>query len=138
MERRQFIGNTLAGGILLGGEMKNAQMTSQNPSEFFAHGDLVIERPVSGKPYAGKVLAAIQPHSDDIPIFAAGTIIKLLNEGYAGYLIRVTNDDMAGPGSIGETGLAHQHDKPRGSRGIGVQKNIVLNLHKYQTGRIHR
>ena len=30
--------------------------------------------PQPGKPHAGKVLAAIQPHSDDLPIFAGGTI----------------------------------------------------------------
>jgi LmbE family N-acetylglucosaminyl deacetylase len=51
------------------------------------------------------VLAAIQPHSYDLSIFAAGTIAKLLNEGCTGYLIRVSNDDMAGPGSAGNTVL---------------------------------
>ena len=45
----------------------------------------VIERRQNGKPHQGKVFAAIQPHCDDIPIFAGGTILKLIDEGYTGY-----------------------------------------------------
>ena len=44
--------------------------------------EVVIERRQTGKPHNGKVLAAIQPHSDDLPIFAAGTVAKLVEEGY--------------------------------------------------------
>ena len=58
--------------------------------------DLVIERNRSGKPHAGKVLAAVQAHSDDIPLFASGTVAKLIDEGYTGYLIRFSNDEAAG------------------------------------------
>ena len=139
MERRQFIGNTLAGGILLGGETENAQTTNiHDPADFFAHGDLVIERPVSGKPHSGKVLAAIQPHSDDIPIFAAGTIVKLFNEGYTGHLIRVTNDDMAGPGSIANTVLANERDNQEVGRVMGFQKIFDLNYGNHQMDGISR
>ena len=129
MERRKFISNSLAGGMMLGGGQAGAQRSNENPppADFFAHGDLIIERPLPGKPHAGKVLAAIQPHSDDIPIFAAGTILKLLDEGYTGYLIRVTNDDMAGPGSIGDTVLANERDNREVSRVMGFQKNFDLN-----------
>ena len=59
--------------------------------------DVVIERPASGKPHAGKVLAAIQPHADDIPIFAGGTVAKLIDEGYTGYLIHVPTTTWPGP-----------------------------------------
>ena len=44
----------------------------------------VIERRQSGKPHQGKVVAAIQPHCDDIPIFAGGTLLKMIDEGYTG------------------------------------------------------
>ena len=47
--------------------------------------DIYIERPESGKPHKGKVLAAIQPHCDDIPIFAGGTVAKLIQEEYLGF-----------------------------------------------------
>ena len=56
-----------------------------------AHEPLVIERPRSGKPRQGQVLVAIQPHADDIPLFAAGTVFKLIEDGAKPYLIRVTS-----------------------------------------------
>lgn len=45
------------------------------------------------RPNAGRVFAAVFPHADDLSIFAAGTALKLLHEGYTGYLIKTTNDD---------------------------------------------
>jgi LmbE family N-acetylglucosaminyl deacetylase len=57
--------------------------------------EIVIEGPVPGKPHQGKVLLAIQAHSDDIPLFAGGTVSKLMDEGYTGYLLR-TSDDSSG------------------------------------------
>ena len=57
--------------------------------------EVVVERPMPGKPHKGKVLLAVQPHSDDIPLYAAGTVAKLLDEGYTGYLLR-TSDDSSG------------------------------------------
>ena len=38
--------------------------------------EVKIERAVSGKPHKGKVLLAIQPHSDDIPLSAGGISSK--------------------------------------------------------------
>jgi LmbE family N-acetylglucosaminyl deacetylase len=65
---------------------------------------MVIEQAATGRPHEGKVLAAVFPHSDDFSIFAGGTIAKLLKEGYAGYLIRITNDEMdSWDLSLGET-----------------------------------
>ena len=78
--------------------------------------DLVVERDRPGRPHEGKVLAAIQPHADDIPIFAAGTVAKLISEGYTGYLINTTNDDHAGPGTVGDTCVANERDGPRWQR----------------------
>ena len=45
------------------------------------------------------MLAAIQRHCDDIPIFAAGTVLKLVDEGYDGLLITMSDDAMAGNGA---------------------------------------
>src|ERR1700733_12323835 len=41
--------------------------------------DLVIERNHPGKPHQGKVLAAVQAHSDDITLGAGGTVAKLID-----------------------------------------------------------
>lgn len=94
--------------------------------------EIFVERPLSGSPHAGKVLAAIQPHSDDIPIFAAGTVAKLLREGYAGYLFRMTNDDMAGPGTIGDTVLANEKDNDAVAQALGLKKVFNLNYANHQ------
>lgn len=93
---------------------------------------VVIERPREGQPHRGKVLAAVQPHADDISIFAAGTVAKLVREGYTGYLIRVTNDDMAGPGTIGETVLANERDTEEVARVLGLRKVFHLNYNNHR------
>ena len=62
-----------------------------------AVGEVHIEKKQSGKPHAGKVLAAVQAHADDIPFFCAGLVAKLVDEGYTAYLIQTTNDEKCGP-----------------------------------------
>ena len=94
--------------------------------------EVLVERTQPGRPHAGKVLAAIQPHSDDIPLFAAGTVAKLIDEGYTGYLVRMTNDDMAGPGTVGETVLANQRDNQQVARALGLTKVFDLNYSNHQ------
>ena len=70
-----------------------------------------VERRMDGKPHKGKVLAAVQAHADDIPLFCGGTVAKLLDEGYTGYLIQTTNDEKCGPtSSIGETILSNERE----------------------------
>lgn len=74
-------------------------------------GDVVVEGPAPGKPNAGKVFAAIQPHADDIPLYCAGLVAKLIAEGYTGYLIQTTNDEKCGPtASLGETIVQNEHE----------------------------
>lgn len=107
MKRKEFLKKGLASGALLGTSVipslanseslgqkqdtkgKIIQVPTGDPEE------IVIERPIPGKPHKGKVLLAIQAHSDDIPLFAGGTVAKLMDEGYTGYLLR-TSDDSSG------------------------------------------
>ena len=91
-----------------------------------------IERAVAARPHAGKVLAAIQPHSDDIPIFAAGVVAKLIAEGYTGYLIRTTNDEAAGPGGTGDTVLANERDNNEVARILGLKQVFDLNYRNHR------
>lgn len=89
---------------------------------------VTIERKRTGKPHQGKVLAAIQPHCDDVPIFAAGTVLKLIDEGYTGYLITVSNDSMAGTGSsIGDIVLKNENDTKEVARRMGLKDAFFLN-----------
>ena len=98
-------------------------MTDEGP---FAATEIQVERAVTGKPHAGKVLAAIQPHADDLPIFAGGLVLKLIQEGYTGYLIRTTNDDHTGPGTVGEGVLANERDNFAVAQAFGMKKAYDL------------
>jgi len=88
----------------------------------FPSTDVEIERALAGKPHAGKVLAAIQPHADDLSLFAGGLVLKLIREGYTGYLIRTTNDDHTGPGTVGEGVLANERDNQAVAKAFGLAK----------------
>ena len=130
MERRRFIGNVMAGAALGSGRRGRLQAAAQGvQSDATAPktDEVFVERPSTDKPHAGKVLAAIQPHADDIPIYAAGTVAKLLSEGYTGYLIRTTNDDMSGGGTTGERVLGNERDNQAIAKALGLRKAFDLN-----------
>ena len=103
-----------------------------------AQDDVVIERDLPGKPHTGKVLAAIQPHADDIPIFAGGLVAKLIGEGYTGYLIRTTIDDAAGPGVGAESVIANYRDNLEVARVLGLKKAYDLNYRNHQMDGVER
>jgi len=120
MKRSEFIAR-VAGGAFAVSAADAA--TDEGP---FAGGEPVIERALPGKPHAGKVLAAIQPHADDLPLFAGGLVLKLMREGYTGYLIRTTNDDHTGPGTVGEGVLANERDNLAVAQAFGMKKTYDL------------
>ena len=130
MDRRNFLGNALGANVLLAGAG-----TAADQSPAAAGGPaagIVIERPLAGHPHAGRVLAAIQPHADDIPLFAAGAVAKLIDEGYTGYLIRVTNDDMTGPGTIGDGVAANEKDNQAVAKALGCRQVFDLNYNNHR------
>src|SRR5215471_3909345 len=102
--------------------------------------DALLERPAEGMPHKGKVLLAVQAHSDDIPLTSAGTVAKLVNEGYTGYLLRATNDDMGDapglgtPGSIGDHVLGNERDNAEVARVLGLKKAFDLNYSNHRMG----
>lgn len=128
MNRREFLYQSFAASALVSGLARAADNTS----------NIFIERDQPGKPHAGKVLAAIQPHADDLAIFAGGTLAKLLNEGYTGHLIRATNDDMAGRGTIAETALANEHDVQEFVKVMGLKGNFSLNYGNHEMDAISK
>jgi len=86
-----------------------------------------------GKPHQGKVLAVIQPHCDDIAYYAAGTVAKLIHEGYTGYLIRTTNDDAAGDGnSLGERILNNEKSNEAFARSLDLKKIYDLGYRNHR------
>jgi LmbE family N-acetylglucosaminyl deacetylase len=80
-----------------------------------------VERDVSGQPHKGKVLAAVQAHSDDIPLYAGGLVAKLIDEGYTGYLIRVSNDESAGR-TLGYGVVQNEIDNQEVAKALGCKK----------------
>jgi LmbE family N-acetylglucosaminyl deacetylase len=129
MRRRDFFADFVVGGALLSSGAPAFAEQNKTRQEFVADEgvhEVVVERPVSGQPHAGKVLAAIQPHTDDIPIFAGGTVAKLVAEGYTGYLIRTTNDEMVGTGTSGQRVLDNERDTEQVAKALSLAK--VYNL----------
>ncbi len=135
--RRGFLQAVMA-GLPVAAQSQTTRPSPPALHAFDAHEPLTIERPVTGKPRAGQVVAAIQPHVDDIPLFAAGTLFKLIDEGATAYLIRVTNDDMAGPGSYAETVTANARDSDAVSRVFGVARTFDLNYNNHMMDNIAR
>ena len=151
MDRRKFLGRSAAGSMAFGlaqgaqgaqGAQEAPRRRSDLPSRFtpsayafprspygpfaatdyyiFAD-DLKIQRDQPGKPHAGKVLAAVQAHSDDITLFAGGTVAKLIAEGYTGYLIRVSNDESSGR-TLGQGVAQNESDIQGAANALGCKR----------------
>jgi LmbE family N-acetylglucosaminyl deacetylase len=141
MQRRGFVAQVLAGGVLWGASADGIAQQGAAPAKppaLVRPPEVVIERPLTGKPHSGKVLAAIQPHADDIPFFAAGTVAKLIAEGYTGHLIKTTNDDKAGAGTMGETILHNEQDTDAVARALGLSKVFTLGFRNHEMDGISR
>ena len=141
MHRRGFVAQVLAGGALWGSRAEGLGQQSAAPIQppgLARLPEVVVERPLSGKPHSGKVLAAIQPHADDIPFFAAGTVAKLIAEGYTGHLIKTTNDDKAGAGTMGETILHNEQDTDAVAKALGLSKVFTLGFRNHEMDGISR
>jgi len=144
MERREFLGGTLT-ATLLGADPKskpatkagnapalNAETTAGGPAP-------EIERATSGQPHAGKVLATIAPHSDDHSILCGGTVAKLISEGYTGYLIRTSNDEMDSYDlSVGQTIAANESDNERMAKVLGIKQVFDLNYRNHAMDDVSR
>jgi len=134
MLRRNFCTTLVSAGAL--GRLARAQTQTPTP----VPGIPVLERSLQGQPHTGKILLAVQAHSDDIPLFASGTVAKLIEEGYTGYLVRATNDDMGDavglgtPGTVGEHVLGNERDNAEVARVLGCKGHFDLNYNNHRMG----
>jgi LmbE family N-acetylglucosaminyl deacetylase len=133
MLRRNFFAHLMAGSAMA--KLAARPLTAQfQPSG----SNIFLERPATGQPHKGKVLLALQAHSDDIPLSAAGTVAKLIEEGYTGYLVRATNDDMGDApglgtvGSIGANALHNEQDNEEIARVLGCKRTFNLNYNNHR------
>src|SRR5437016_7552592 len=129
--RRDLVTTALA-GMAFGLSPSQEPHAQETPREVF------LERAAEGTPHQGKVLLAVQAHSDDIPLTSAGTVAKLVKEGYTGYLVRATNDDMGDApglgtaGTIGDHVLGNQRDNAAVARALGLKKVFDLNYSNHR------
>jgi LmbE family N-acetylglucosaminyl deacetylase len=90
--------------------------------------NIVIEKWTNEQQYKEKVFAAVFPHSDDFTIFAAGTILKFIQEGYKGYFIRLTNDEKDSYNlSVGETVYRIEKETRQVAKLLGITKVYDFN-----------
>ncbi|MEZ5356330.1 MAG: PIG-L family deacetylase [Bryobacteraceae bacterium] len=128
MQRRHFLHAALTPGL--------AALAPSQPAFSQATAPF-LERPATGKPHQGKVLLAVQAHSDDIPLNSAGTVAKLVEEGYTGYLVRASNDDMGDapglgtPGTIGENVLGNERDNAKLVSILGLEDKFDFNYNNH-------
>ncbi|MFC1650446.1 PIG-L deacetylase family protein [Candidatus Latescibacterota bacterium] len=124
MERKKVFGITEIGSAVLGGSgiaiPEDAWSASADKSE------VVIERNMPKKPHTGKVFVAICAHAKEIPYYAGGTCAKLINEGYTGYLVRTSNDEKSGKGTIFQNILSNETETFKMAKIIGFSD--VVNL----------
>jgi LmbE family N-acetylglucosaminyl deacetylase len=129
MDRRQFLGSAVAMAQSAQIPLPPAdEKVSSGAGEVSYNVSITIEKRRPGKPHKGKMLAAIQPHCDDIPIFAGGTVLKLIDEGYEGILITVSDDSMAGDGvGNGDVAAKNAKDTREVAGRLGLKEAIFLN-----------
>lgn len=125
MERRSFLGTALSALAASG------QTATTN--------QVFIERAQQGAPSRGKVLALITPHLDDGPIFAGGTLAKMLREGYTGYFIRTSNDEKDSYRmSLGEAVLANEEDTASFLKTTGLKRCFDLSYRNHRMDDVSR
>jgi LmbE family N-acetylglucosaminyl deacetylase len=83
--------------------------------------EVVVVRDRQGRPNAGKVFAAVHAHLSDAPNFAGGLCAKLIAEGYTGYIIRTTNDEKSGGGSIAQNILSNEQEHLKMAEALGFK-----------------
>jgi LmbE family N-acetylglucosaminyl deacetylase len=133
LKRRRFFTSAAAGAIA------GATARAQSAKADSAQPGVVIERADPNKPRQGKALALITPHLDDGPIFAGGTLAKLLNEGYTGYFIRTSNDEKDSYSStLGETVLANERDAAAFVKAMGLKRSFDLGYRNHRMDDVSR
>lgn len=80
-------------------------------------------------PPPGKIFLAILPHHDDHTheYGFGGLIARLVEEGYRGYYVRVTNDEKDGSAGWGENDLVNERETQEAVRALGIEEVISLN-----------
>ena len=108
-------------------------------SQIAGQNEITIEQPLTRQPHRGKVFALITPHLDDGPIFAGGTLAKLIREGYTGYFIRTSNDEKDSFNlTLGQTVAANEHDTAGFVTSAGLKRAFDLSYRNHRMDDVAR
>ena len=82
-----------------------------------------------GKTPPGKVVLVVHPHHDDHTHDAGcgGFIAKLIDSGYSGYYVRVSNDEKDGPHGWGRNDVVNYTETVEAIRNLGLKDVLSLN-----------
>jgi LmbE family N-acetylglucosaminyl deacetylase len=83
--------------------------------------DVTVVRNQAGRTHAGKVFAVVHAHLSDVPHYAAGLCARLIAEGYTGYLIRTSNDEKSGSGSLAQNILSNEQEHLKMAEVLGFK-----------------
>ncbi|MHB9029128.1 MAG: PIG-L deacetylase family protein [Candidatus Latescibacterota bacterium] len=99
-------------------------------------GEVILEKSLPGQPHKGKVFAAIHAHLDDIPYYCSGTCAKLIAEGYAGYIIRTTNDERCGRGTTNQNIKSNEEEHFKMAKAVGFTDVFDMYLRNHDMNAI--
>ena len=122
MLRRNFCGSLLAGGAI-----SHLARSQQQPQARQDGPPWCWNAPTRGSRTRARCCSRSRPIPTTYRLSAAGTVAKLIKEGYTGYLVRATNDDMGDapglgtPGTIGDHVLGNERDNDEVARVLGLQ-----------------
>lgn len=130
LQRRDFLESAVAAALAGAPRLQSADSTERG---------IIVERAIEGLPHRGKVLAIITPHLDDGPIFAGGTVAKLLREGFTGFFIRTSNDEKDSYRlTLGETVLANERDTATFVTTAGIKKSFDFSYRNHRMDDVSR
>jgi LmbE family N-acetylglucosaminyl deacetylase len=88
------------------------------------------------RPFRGRVLVVVTCHADDFSIFAGGSIQKLVDQGYTGYLVRVTDDEKSGGPDPQHNAVQNDREVREVAGKLGLSAVYSLNFKNDELGRV--
>jgi LmbE family N-acetylglucosaminyl deacetylase len=126
---------TMMGTAAISGALMGSAARIVGPGEAEAQradvGEIVVEKDKPDQPGKGRVFAAIHAHLDDVPFYCAGSCAKLIAEGYTGYIIRATNDERCGPGTILQNIKSNEAEHTKMMKAVGFKDEFNFYLRNH-------
>jgi LmbE family N-acetylglucosaminyl deacetylase len=88
------------------------------------------------QPFRGRVLVVVTCHADDFSIFAGGSIARLIDQGYIGYLIRVTDDEKSGGPDPQHNAAQNEREVRKVAQLLGLSAVYSLNFKNDELERV--